>query len=211
MKYILITSVGKDMDPIFLGLKEFSVEKVILLSTRSNADDANRIKEDLEKFKINVTITFLEGNVWEEIFRVISEFKKIYETQELIINVATGDKEIRCAITSAAFVNGLKAYTIQNDAPLMLPILRFSYYRILTDRKMQILRLLYETPGEELNLENISKETKMSLPLISYHINGNLKSEGLKELGLVTSKEEKGRSHIILSNLGKLLVKGYVK
>jgi len=50
----------------------------------------------------------------------------------------------------------------------------------------------------------------MSLPLISYHVNGNLKSEGLKELGLVETKEIKGRVEVELTTLGRLLLKGYV-
>ena len=85
MKYILIAPVGEDMDSMFLGLKEFSVEKVILISTKDKSAKANKAKEDLEKFKMNVSITYLEGNLWEETFRVISEIKKIYPSQELII------------------------------------------------------------------------------------------------------------------------------
>ena len=50
----------------------------------------------------------------------------------------------------------------------------------------------------------------MSAPLISYHINGNLKSKGLKEMGLIETKEEKGRLYLKLSTLGKLLVRGQV-
>lgn len=50
----------------------------------------------------------------------------------------------------------------------------------------------------------------MSLPLISYHINGNLKSEGLKDMGLVETAEKKGRIEIKLSTLGVLLLRGYV-
>lgn len=211
MKYVLVAPVGDQMDSLFIGLKEFSVERVILLTSKKLMSEANKAKEDLEKFKVPVKIILIDGNEWEETFKTISELKQLHKDFELIINVHTGEKNMRCAVTSAAFVNGLKAFTVIDDEIMMLPILRFSYYRILTDRKMQIMKLLYEAPNRELNLETISKETKMSLPLISYHINGNLKSEGLKELGLVTSRDEKGRSFIKISNLGRLLIKGYVK
>ncbi|MBI4155584.1 hypothetical protein HY498_05905 [Candidatus Woesearchaeota archaeon] len=50
----------------------------------------------------------------------------------------------------------------------------------------------------------------MSMPLLSYHINGILKSEGLKQLGLIDVKEGKGSLVIELNTLGKLLVKGYI-
>ncbi len=50
----------------------------------------------------------------------------------------------------------------------------------------------------------------MSLPLVSYHVNGNLKSQGLKELGLVNTENRDGRTSITLSFLGKLLVQGLI-
>lgn len=209
MKYILIAPVGENMDALFIGLKDFPVERVVLITTKDKLELANKTQEDLTRFKINSKISTIEGNLWEEIFKIVSEIKNIHKDQEILINVATGDDDSRCAMTSAAFVNGLKAFSVQNEETIMLPVLKFSYYRILTDRKMQILKLLFDAPEHELNLESISKETKMSLPLISYHINGNLKSEGLKELGLVSAREEKGRSYIQLSTLGRLLIKGY--
>ncbi len=75
---------------------------------------------------------------------------------------------------------------------------------------MEILKHL----GDESccsTLEELSKRTDMSMPLTSYHVNGNLKSEGLKELGLVDTLENKGRIDIRISTLGKLLLKGYIK
>ena len=51
----------------------------------------------------------------------------------------------------------------------------------------------------------------MSPPLLSYHINGTLKSEGLKQLGLIDVVEEKGSMLIKLNTLGKLLIKGYIQ
>ncbi len=61
-----------------------------------------------------------------------------------------------------------------------------------------------------ISLEELSKKTKMSLPLISYHINGNLKSEGLKEMGLVETNEKKGKIELKLSTLGRMLINGHV-
>ena len=43
--------------------------------------------------------------------------------------------------------------------------------------------------------------------LINYHIYGNEKNPGLKELGLVEIERNKGRVEIRLASLGKLLLK----
>lgn len=92
---------------------------------------------------------------------------------------------------------------------MLLPVLKFSYYRLLTDKKMSILKTLSK-PNCCVSLEDLSKKTEMSLPLISYHINGNLKSEGLKEMGLVEAEEKRGKVEVKLSTLGKMLIGGYI-
>lgn len=208
-KKIVIAPVGDNMDALFVGLKEFPTERVILITPADRLDDANKAKKDLERFQIPVQIAEIKGNIWESMFQKIAEIKAIEKGKDIIINTATGDRMTTCAATSAAFVNGLKAMSVEGKMAMMLPVLKFSYYNMLTDKKMDILKLLNK-PGCCASLEELSKKTKMSLPLISYHINGNLKSEGLKDMGLVETTESKGRIAIKLSTMGRLLLKGYV-
>jgi DNA-binding transcriptional ArsR family regulator len=148
--------------------------------------------------------------VWEDTFRVVNGIKKANEDKDILINVSTGDKITRCAMTSASFVNGLKAFSVMNGAISMLPVLKFSYYKLITDRKMKILETLFKEPKCCASLEELSKKCNMSLPLVSYHVNGNPKSEGLKEMGLVETTEKGGRVAIRLSLMGNILMKGYV-
>jgi CRISPR locus-related DNA-binding protein len=208
-KKVIIAPVGDNMDALYVGIKEFPTERVILITPEDRIDEAKKAQEELKKFKIPVQITEIKGNVWEAMFQKIAEIKAIEKDKDIIINTSSGDRMSQCAATSAAFVNGLKAISVDGDMTMMLPVLKFSYYNMLTDKKMQILQLL-KKPDCCSSLEELSKKTKMSLPLISYHINGNLKSEGLKEMGLVDTKEEKGKIAVKLSTLGRLLVKGYV-
>jgi len=51
----------------------------------------------------------------------------------------------------------------------------------------------------------------MSLSLLSYHINGNFKYKGLKEFRLVEIKESNKNVFVRLSEMGNLLLKGYIK
>jgi len=208
-KKVVIAPVGDNMDALYIGIKEFPTERVILITPVDRIEDAKKAQKELEKFNIPVQITEIKGNIWEEMFQKIAEIKAIEKDKDIIINTATGDRVSTCAATSAAFVNGLKAMSITDGMAMMLPVLKFSYYNMLTDKKMQILKLL-KKPDCCSSLEEMSKKTKMSLPLISYHINGNLKSEGLKEMGLVETTETKGKIAVKLSTLGRLLIKGYV-
>jgi len=211
MKSILVAPLGPYPDALYATIKEVPVEKIILISSEEYLDSASKIKKDFEKFKIDVNVIKIEGNLWEETFRVISEIKsRVPADKDVIINVGAADRRIMCAATSAAFVNGLKAIDLENGNLMPLPVLKFSYYKLLSDKKMGILRVVFKEKDCCASLEELSNKTKMSLPLIAYHINGNTKSEGLKQMGLVDTKEVRGRIKVTLTELGNLLVKGYV-
>ncbi len=208
-KNIIIAPVGDNMDALFIGLREFPTEKVILLTPPERVKEAERAMQDLDRFKIPAKIMEIKGNLWEEMFRKIAEIREAEKDKNILVNTATGDRMTTCAATSAAFVNGIKAFSVDNGMIMLLPVLKFSYYKMLTEKKMGILKMLSK-PDCCMSLEELSKRTKMSLPLISYHINGNLKSEGLKKMGLAETNEKKGRIEIKLSTLGRMLIKGYV-
>jgi DNA-binding transcriptional ArsR family regulator len=213
MKNIVVASVGEQMEPLFVGLRQFPTEKVILLSPQERKQDAERTRNDLEKFKIPGYIVTIdestEAKLWENTFRVLSDIKNAETDKEVLVNIETGDKEARFATMSGAFVNGMKAFSVSGERAQMLPVMKFSYYKLIPDKKMEILKILHEN-NTLSSLDELSKRTKMSLPLISYHINGNLKSEGLKSMGLIETKEQKGRVSISLSLLGRMVVQGYV-
>jgi DNA-binding transcriptional ArsR family regulator len=211
MKYVMIAPAGDNLDALFIGIRDFPTEKVILLTPPDRASEAKEVKHDLERFKIPAQLVEIKGSVWEETFKKIAEFKDLLKGKEIIINTATGDRSTTCAATSAAFVNGLKAMSVEGNETMLLPVLKFSYYRLLSDKKMKILEILAKDKTCCKSLDELGKRSKMSLPLISYHINGNIKSEGLVDLGLVETTEIGGKTAITLTMLGRLLIKGYVK
>ena len=61
------------------------------------------------------------------------------------------------------------------------------------------------------SLKDLNEKLKMSISLLSYHINGNLKYKGLREFRLVETKEKNNNLFVKLSEMGNLLLKGYVK
>jgi hypothetical protein len=214
MKYIVIAPMGDHMDSLFVGIKEFQTEKIVLISPESRKTEAETIKKEMEKFKIPTHIVNIDGEteieIWESTFKAISEIRSSEKDKEILVNVATGDRVTRCAATSAAFVNGFKAFATSGEEAMMLPVMKFSYYKMIPEKKMEILKIISSKDCCS-SLDELSKRTGMSLPLISYHINGNLKSEGLKTMGLVETKEQKGRVSVELSSMGRMIVKGYIQ
>ena len=209
-KFTVVAPVGKEINNIFIGIRDFPTEKLILLTPANKVRAAEKIVKQVDKFKIPVKVVEIGGNIWESLFEKISQIKKVEGQKKLLINTASADRSSQCALTSAAFVNGIRAFAVEDGDTMLLPILKFSYYKLLTDKKMSILKLLYQDKTCCASLDELSKKTKMSLPLISYHINGTLKSDGLKKLGLVETTEEGGKIGVSLSTMGKLLIKGYV-
>jgi hypothetical protein len=60
-------------------------------------------------------------------------------------------------------------------------------------------------------MEDLSARLKMSLPLLSYHVNGSGKSEGLVSQGLVEVHEgPHGRTQVMLSEMGRLIAEGLI-
>ncbi|MBI4155582.1 hypothetical protein HY498_05895 [Candidatus Woesearchaeota archaeon] len=49
MGYITIAPISTNIDPIYIGIKEFSTERIILLCNNEYSNEANKIKEDLKK------------------------------------------------------------------------------------------------------------------------------------------------------------------
>ncbi|MDP7115566.1 MAG: winged helix-turn-helix domain-containing protein [Candidatus Woesearchaeota archaeon] len=79
----------------------------------------------------------------------------------------------------------------------------------MSDNKLKILKMLER--DDYTSLKDLSKKVSMSISLLSYHINGNYKYKGLKEYRLVEVKEKSKQLYIKLSEMGNLLLKGYIK
>jgi len=207
-KHIIVAPVGEEKDAFYTGIEKFPPSKVILLSSQQNMPVAEEIKKDLDSKNIPTKILEIGEPLWEEMFKVVRGVSKVEDPTKILVNIGSSDRITQCAVTSAAFVNGLRAFNVNGDRIALLPILRFSYYDVLTDRKRRILEAIGDSGCS--SLEELSKKASLSLPLISYHINGNMKSEGLKQLGLVETEEKKGRTEIRLTLLGRLIVSGLI-
>ena len=202
---MVVAPVGDNINALYVGIKELATERVILLSTTSKRELADKTKAELDKFGIMAKVEEI-GSQWEDMFREIANIIKREDRKKIVINVATADANVRCAATAAAFVNGIRAFSTEDNKAIMLPILGYSYSKLLTAKKREMLQILSEK--EYTSLDEIHQKTKMSMPLISYHINGNFKAEGLKQMGLVEARLKKGKIDLKLSALGSLLIKG---
>lgn len=208
MGYIVVAPVGDNLRALFVGIREFPTEKVILVAPTSKLKDAKDLSKKLNDLTIKSKIIEISGNMMEEMFRVFGELCSSYDDENIIVNVATGDRMSTCAALSAAFANGLRAFGVMENKTMLMPIMRLSYYKELNANK---LRILSKIGHDYISLSELSKRLGMSVALLSYHINGTYKTKGLKNYQLVELKRDKKSLLIRLSTIGKLLLKGYIK
>lgn len=212
MKYNVITPLGEHMESIYAAIREFPTERIYLLSTGSHQEKVEELKNVVDKLKIDVQIMEIKGSLLEGMFKRFAQIKSAAKEESLLVNVSSGDNMENCAALSAAYVNGLRAFNVANGNVMMLPILKFSYYRLIPERKLKILKFLKEQPDCCSSLADLSGRLKMSLPLISYHVNGSAKAEGLVSQGLVKAHVgPHGRNQVMLTDLGRLIAEGLIE
>jgi hypothetical protein len=212
MRTLQIATFGEGHDGIVAGIRNFPIHKLALLfyeEERSKVEEfGRRIKSTL-----GIPVDYLvvsNKNVIREVLEKVAEILKNEgrEFDQILMNVSAGDKMIGCAALSAAFVNGIKAFGMdQEGCPMLLPVLKLSYSEIVSDAKLGILRAIDRAGGEVESLEKLSEVSHYGKPLLSYHVQGARESKGLAELGLVeVNRAERGKISVKLTTLGKLLI-----
>lgn len=208
----LVAIIGEDRDAeevLFKGFKNFYPESIILLTKSKCLKSSKKIKSNLSKFDINIDIEEISNfPQLEEVFMKIRDITNLFKGDTLVINVDT-DYMTSCLALSSAFVNGVQALGILGDKIIVYPIMKFSYYNAINEKKMNLLKILNDK-GKVGSMEELSKLSKMSLPLIAYHLKGNRDSKGLTEMNLVETKKKESSVCVSLTELGKLIANGYI-
>jgi hypothetical protein len=214
VKTLQIATFGSDgQDGIALGIRSFSVHKLALIcfsSDKNRAEDfAKRIKSVLG---IPITITIVtKENVVRDTMESVNEILNLHakEFDQVLLNVSSGDKLIGCAALSAAFINGIQAFGMDDThtVPLLMPVLKLSYNEIISEAKIKILKSINTAGGVVESLDQLEQISGYGKPLLSYHVQGAKDSKGLADLGLVeVEKGDRGKISAKLTTLGKLLV-----
>ncbi|MGI0033980.1 MAG: hypothetical protein ACRD97_12020 [Nitrososphaeraceae archaeon] len=214
MRTLQIATFGPDgQDGIALGIRSFSVHKLALIcfsSDKCRADDfARKIKSVLG---VPTTITIVtKENVVRDTMESVNEILNLHanEFEKVLLNVSSGDKLIGCAALSAAFINGIQAFGMDDThtVPLLMPVLKLSYNEIISEAKIKILKSINTAGGVIESLDQLEQISGYGKPLLSYHVQGAKDSKGLADLGLVeVEKGDRGKISARLTTLGKLLV-----
>lgn len=211
MGVLQIVPVGPKLEPVLTGVREFHVSKLVLITDKEHLDRAREVEKVLGPLKIKTEVHVVKGDVIMDVLRFVStllaEERGHYD--DIYINVSSGTTMLNTAALCAAFVNGAKALGVEDDKAFPLPILRFSYYDLVSEGKLAVMRALSKAGGQVASLQDLSQLSGVDKSLLSYHIRGGRGQKGLEELGLVTIRRgNQGRLSIRLTAMGNMILQG---
>lgn len=213
LKTIQIATFGSEgQEGIASGIRNFPVHKLALIcytEDKQKAEEFTRKIFGVLGIRATVNIVTRENvirDMMERVSEILAREGKDY--QQTLMNVSCGNKLIGCAALSAAFVNGIKTFGMdESGMPLLMPVLKLSYKEIISEAKIKILKAINAQGGTVDSFEQLEQVSGYGKPLLSYHVMGSKEAKGLAELGLVeVEKGERGRVSAKLTTLGKLLV-----
>jgi hypothetical protein len=215
MSILQIATFGsEDQDTISSGIRNFPVHKLALIcfeSDKEKVDDFSRRIRTILGLPISIHLVSRKNVIRHTLERVSEILTRDDKDFQVLMNVSCGDKLIGCAALSAAFINGIKAFGMdEKGSPLLMPILKLSYNQVISESKIKILKAIDEaTAGFVESLEQLEAISGYGKPLLSYHIQGTKDAKGLADLGLLEiEKGDRGKISARLTTLGKLLVIG---
>ncbi len=209
LKTLQIAILGGSEDAVLVGIKNFPAHKLVLVSPTEALETTEKLADRLSNtLKLDVDIQEVKDpSIPTMLETVANVVNKESGFEDVVINVGSAGKHLTCAGVTAAFVNGIKAFDVMGDQPMMLPILKLSFTQIISGPKMEILQALLTAGGKTESLEALGKIANFGKPLLSYHIRGSEESRGLEDLGLVEVRQLKqGRLEVRLSDMGRILL-----
>lgn len=207
-----------DCEAIVSGIKNIPVPELAIICydyDKSRAEGfANKVEAILD-LSINLYLVSKENIVHDIMERINEILLHHTEYNQILVNVSSGEKVLVCLALSCSFVNGIKAYRMDCSKaypyPILFPILNLSYNEIISATKIKILKTLDQAGGSLDSLKELEQASGLVKQKLNYHIKGGKDARGLVSLGLL-NVERKGREKIsiIISDLGKLLIKNHV-
>ncbi len=211
-RVLMIATVGEDVDPVLIGVRDYPVRKLVLLTIPVYRDQADGLRRKLEPLHIEVLVREVDGhNVLMDTLQKVGEIytEEVLAFDEVVLNVSSGDKMQTCSALSAAFVNGIPAIGVGDGVPFSLPVLKFSYHEMISEAKFRILETLDRVGGSSGSLAELSEAGGIEKSLLSYHLRTTREGKGLEEMGLVhIDRGTFGRLQISLTEMGRLLLIG---
>jgi hypothetical protein len=118
---LMVASVGPEIEPVLVGVRDYSVRKLILLHTVAFKAQAQEIIKRVKPILVETEARQIKADdVLMDTLRQVSDIQSVegLRFRDVIINVSSGDKMQTCSALSAAFVHGIPAIGVGSKIQL---------------------------------------------------------------------------------------------
>ena len=209
---LMIATVGEDTDAVLIGIRDYPVQKLILMHTPAFESQAREIADKVRAIYVDTLLRVIDENaVLMDTLRQVADIQasEAPAYDDVVVNVSSGDKMQTCSALSAAFVHGVPAIGVMGGTTFALPVLKFSYSELISEPKYRILEALQGIGGHADSLNDLSERSGTEKSLLSYHLRTTREGKGLADMGLVEIERGTfGRLGITLTEMGSLILMG---
>jgi DNA-binding transcriptional ArsR family regulator len=209
---LMIATVGDDTEAVLVGVRDYPVQKLVLMHTRMFETAARETAEKVRAIFVETELREIKGDaVLMDTLRQVAEIQATegLHFDDTVINVSSGDKMQTCSALSAAFVQGVPAIGVANGATFALPVLKFSYRELISEAKYRVLEALEAVGGHAESLHALAETSGVEKSLLSYHLRTTREGKGLEDMGLVEIERGTwGRLGITITEMGRLILLG---
>ena len=110
MRVLHIATVGEDVTPVLVGLRELPVSKLILLYTEDARQQVEDLRDRLSGVLIPVEAKLVEGDPVTQVMKIAGEIlqKEGHKYDEVFFNVSSGSKMLSYSRLPSALVHALQ-------------------------------------------------------------------------------------------------------
>ena len=210
-----IATLGYTKEPVLLGIRAYTIDKIILLFT-NNQESINNSEEIctyVQQSKIKCEKLLIDPFDLDDIVLKMLKISEQHPKDNLHINITGGTKIMASSALLAGYILGIKVYYFLDDRLeenqskevqellVELPIPKTNYKEIDETQKRIMINMLDKGGRVERINSEMHDELKLSKQTISYHLK-QMKNKELIEI------EIQGRNKIAkLTNSGKLFAR----
>jgi DNA-binding transcriptional ArsR family regulator len=193
-----VAVVGKDKKPVLEGFRACPGTHVVLLHSRADSSRARKLRDTLCSGGVPTRTHPIPPDpftgVLAEASAILHEARLEYA--DVYLNVGSGTPAAGCALTTAAYLHGAKAFHVVGDAAVLLPVLPYNHRDALSPTKVAILRALAAAHGHECSPRALAAAV-LTADELDHHLRGEPGRKGLIGLGLVEERRRFGGNRLL--------------
>ena len=160
---IHITPMGRNTGHIYTAMKEFRIDRLVLITGKEFLNTARDMESHLSPFDIITVITtinpFQSDSYSKIVDHIISEYLH-HQKDNIFVNITGGTNLMSsAALTAAQFIGASAYYVVKNgegSSIINVPIIKISLKDTLTSKQQLIFQNIQDEIKKAGKIENIS-------------------------------------------------------